>query len=148
MREILFRGKAIKDINSDLTVNTQWVYGYYAKIKPCTGIYGKKEEYIEEEIPKIISGQEAITVNPNTIGQYTGLKDKNGTKIFENDILKRCDDISSFPEQLIVVFNNCYTAFEGEFDEYQSMTLNEYLVKNYIVIGNIFENPEILLKND
>lgn len=145
MREILFRGKAIKDINPDLTVNTQWVYGYYAKIKPCTGVYGKKEEYIEEEIPKIISGQEAITVKPNTIGQYTGLKDKNGKKIFEGDILRH----SKNQKTMSVVWDGVESQFvwhkrkENNKHLFDSGSL--FLTNRYFeIIGNIYDNPELL----
>lgn len=151
MREILFRGKAIKDINSDLTVNTQWVYGYYAKIKPCTGIYGKKEEYIEEEIPKIISGQEAITVNPNTIGQYTGLKDKNGTKIFEGDIVKDANNIINiikfgfhnvYPQSYPYRCCQAYGFYLESYNESENIVSD--FVSGFEIIGNIYDNPELL----
>ena len=155
MREILFRGKAIKDINPDFTVNTQWVYGYYAKIKPCTGIYGKKEEYIEEEIPKIISGQEAITVNPNTIGQYTGLKDKNGKKIFEGDMVKCYDKNVDESFFAIIMFGNP-NGFYNYGWQLKPIGKTDFNVDilcwvdmedagAYIeIIGNIYENPELL----
>ena len=73
MSEILFRGKSLKD--------NEWVEGYYCRY----GFTGEEKDYI---IPDYASALYGVEVNSNTIGQFTGLTDKNDVKIFNGDILQ------------------------------------------------------------
>lgn len=136
MREILFRGKR--------TDNGEWVEGYYYKAKYCR-TDDELCDYITVPHPKEYNEPSLhYIVNPETVGQYTGLKDKNGTKIFEGDIVKSCeyDDI-----YFVRYFNDDnYPAFDCVPDvplcECNGLA---FLVntEGCEIIGNIHDNPEL-----
>lgn len=122
MREILFRGKW----------NGEWVYGGYCE-SPTKWLIIE----ISETIPTRIEGKHVI---PETVGQYTGLTDKNGKKIFEGDILSYAEEIetrSRGKETLKGVY-------EVKF-EYCGFSPLDCLACNHLeIIGNIHDNPELL----
>lgn len=126
MREILYRGKR-KD-------NGEWVYGYYLPyhaVKDTNGkdVFAQIFVELDEKHPK---GWAIVTAE--TVGQYTGLKDKNGTKIFEGDIL----------ECQIWFECGCYPHSETS---YREVTMPDiYMVnidQNIEVVGNKFDNPDL-----
>ena len=137
MREIIFRGKR--------TYNGEWTEGFYiSHLDAC--------HYI---IPFRTGGYEAMDnsfyvhkwfeVDPSTVGQYTGLKDKNGKRIFEGDILgSRYDNL--YPDDVAIEVvkwfrNGWYIQQENNLPD----ALCEYGVLPYSeVIGNIHDNPELL----
>lgn len=133
MREILFRGK---------TLSEKWVEGAYYKQEL---FYGDKEDahiiITSKETLDNDFALERYIVIPETVGQYTGLTDKNGKKIFEGDIVKGYE--KKFTEDVI---------FTVVFDEYcRYMIVSNYghylLARNHEdveVIGNIHDNPELL----
>lgn len=95
MRDIKFRGKR--------TDNGEWVYGVPTKD-------GRGEMVMVENIFECeeynCRGANCLYVDENTVGQYTGLKDKNGTKIFEGDIVKCVDANNGGSFTAIVSFGN------------------------------------------
>ena len=144
MREILFRGQTrrfgekVKNFAGD-PMPSNWVYGGV-----CCGegsfsiIYAYMDE--EKEIPI-----EKHVVYTDTIGQYTGLTDKNGKKIFEGDIVEGEDftaedggyGIVTFDEGAFEVVGSCDNNIVGTFHE-------NYYGKDFEIIGNIHDNPELL----
>lgn len=136
MRDIEFRGKR--------TDNGEWVYGYYYKAKYCR-TDDKLCDYITIPHPKEYNEPSShYIVNPETVGQYTGLKDKNGTKIFEGDIVDVLYDVNYIgvaTERIgvfEVVHSGCFMGQKGGV-RYYFIPSDECTV-----IGNIYDNPEIL----
>ena len=133
MREILFRGKR-KD-------NGEWVEGYYIKAK---WYLDEKEMHIIFPLDVAIFPHAEVSeyeeIIPETVGQYTGLTDKNGKKIFEGDILSYIEEIetrSKGKETLKGIY-------EVKFD-YCGFSPLDCLACNHLeIIGNIHDNPELL----
>lgn len=126
MREILFRGKRLN--------NGEWVEGFYNHL-PC-GRFGADEHMIQTVLENGKIGM-LYDIDPSTVGQYTGLKDKNGKKIFEGDIVK--SDNGHISE---------VTFYFGAFCCYCQChdTHNTLWSDILTVIGNITDNPELLEK--
>lgn len=121
MREILFRGKR--------TDNGEWVKGFYVCIPDTHYIMTGKFDSLTNGI----INSEAYKVDPSTVGQFTGLEDKLGTKIFEGDVI---DDLGV---EYIVVFDSDYAQFRGKFDGWNAEISN--IASRCEVIGNIYDNP-------
>ena len=126
MREILFKAKR-KD-------NGEWVEGYYQK---RFDLDGSEQHLIFWS--KSYTVWEYAEIDPDTICQYTGLTDKNGNKIWENDIVELPDENVYFKcewEKDTARFVLNGDRFTVDFDDYR-----EYEVE---VIGNIFDNADLL----
>ena len=137
MREILFKAKRID--------NGKWVEGCYVECNGKTfiginiSIYG---DIFEVFCTPIIRWLE---VNTETLCQFTGLCDKNGNKIWENDILKAHLD-ESYPED--ATYETVEWGVAGWVGHETGSTdkeyLNEFDLEHYEVVGNIFDNKELL----
>ena len=149
IREILFRGKRID--------NGEWIEGGVCIGDNCTHIVRQITQHIKRDDYECY----AVEVDPVTVSQFTGLIDKNGKKVFEGDILRFAD--TSQPHNAVVVFETenigscgcCYSAFEGSGFVGKVLPGSEYDYscfsgdfKESEIIGNIFDNPELVVKNE
>ena len=163
-REIEFRGKCVPDSK----YAGEWATGgYVAPDADC-------ERQNEGLIVKYFGGNATITyhVDPDTVGQFTGMRDRHGNKVFEGDIVKRASvdsDSSLYYDCGVVIFDKSNASFRlsmykcvfngkniGLFEDDDDVTCN--FVTNvvydgqtpqedeycYEVIGNIHNNPELL----
>ena len=132
MREILFRGKRKGD--------NKWVYGSFARYNLEDGT---ADMFLSEY-------NVLFSVHIDTLGQYTGLTDKNGTKIFEGDIVSYNGydkGIVTFGEHKVECCNCCsYHRVIGFYVDRKQYTIysNERTWDNFEVIGNIHDNPELM----
>jgi hypothetical protein len=139
-REIIFRGKSIG--------TGEWLYGHLFNYGltapsnvPCISVC----------VPT--SWEEAYSlyaVHPDTIGQYTGLKDKDGNKIFEGDILeyigKRKDNMNKVYRRKVVFHEGMFALLSKELQAYSA--LKHHCMEDgrfaWRVIGNVHDNPELM----
>lgn len=125
MREILFRGKRLKD--------DKWIYGYMATADTINNIN------------RVDMGNE--DVDEETIGQWTGFMDENRTYIFEGDVLEYSYSIDDFEEpgtyRSVVTFKNGIFCLDN--DEDMSLSYIFWKTDDELnVLGNIYDNPELM----
>jgi len=152
MREILFRGKS--------KINGEWVYGFYSG-ENCSEIFSPM--FKQDNI--IIKGSGFwVEVDPETVGEFTGLTDKDGTGIFEGDILQGdeypyCSDGNYNYYAEVVWFDDGCCGFglcthknpkstvrgisDGNCEWFEDFDSN-----NWSVVGNIYDNPELIGGDD
>ena len=135
MREYLFRAKLIK--------NGEWAYGNLRVMPDNTYIITPNETVVGEY------GK----VNSETVGQYIGLTDKNGRKIFEGDIVhilgnEYVEEWKNIDYYATIVFiDGGYCAIDGTIEDYGLIRYNlSRMDFDVEVVGNIYDNPELLEK--
>ena len=129
MREILFRGK-----KND---SGEWVYG---------NLFNPDKS---DTPTQICMGTHIVRIcyeiDPETVGQYTGLTDKNGRKIFEGDIVRYGDTI----HRVVFEQRNGTAYFGLVYSSFETLPFGHYQdLKQIKVIGNIYDNPELLEGRD
>lgn len=130
-REIIFRGKDF--------LKEEWVYGDLVKTKNFVAIKRTNGDYFHP-----------TQVSPNTVGQYTGLKDKDGREIYEGDILqyigKRRDNMNKVYRRKVVFHEGMFALLSKELPVYSA--LNYHCMEDgrsaWSVIGNVHDNPELM----
>ena len=131
MREILFRGKRID--------KNEWVEGDLIHLPNGIAILANGYAY----------------VIPETVGQYTGLKDKNGKMIFEGDIVQSCasENEKDWKVWVIAYDDGCFSFESNSYvlktkrkfkSETNLLCEDEISLYGLIIIGNIHDNPELL----
>ncbi len=124
MREIKFRARRTKD--------GVWIYGSS----------NPKDRANVNTVPLSMfwAAVEAGTLDPETVGQYIGPNDKNGTEIYEGDFIKKFN--SEVPKGSIEWHDGSFVARWIGGKNFQ--VLYQRLTRHYEIIGNIYENPELL----
>jgi len=153
-RKIKFRGKTPKG---------EWLYGDLQQWNDGTVYIAVNSEWWTDDGIQSSDYLTILEVNPDTVGQFTGLCDKNGKEIYEGDILKDCWADGSVGIELVGFENGSF----GSMDNYTYQSLqkgykyprfnHKFLysmfdgtAKNFIsvdVIGNIYDTPELLKPN-
>ena len=146
MREILFRGKSTK--------TNQWIYGgfhIWEKRQVC--VFGN-DRLKDDEISCVITvnsfadwnmprTMHAVEVIADTVGQYTGLTDRNGNKIFEGDIV----NILTENEEIgIIVYED--GGFIVRADKFSIDFINNINGTDVEVIGNKYDNPKLMERQE
>ena len=138
IREVIFRGKR--------TDNGEWVKCSETYIRDGDGIWLSDENL------------NVVTVIPETVGQYTGLTDKNGKRIFEGDILDVSSDVAyggvavhRLGYFVVEFYNGCFmkSALDDPqlsfFDNAKRKGLYHFISTDiHKIVGNIHDNPTIL----
>ena len=130
MREILFRGKDFSGV-----INHNWCFGCLDTTENDRAIIIYSDRF---------GNKCRVFVDPKTVGQYTGLTDKDSTKIFEGDIVRVVYNGNEHIYQVVYdVTELDFKATNGR-EEYGNNFQHPTCCEEVEVIGNIYDNPELL----
>jgi uncharacterized phage protein (TIGR01671 family) len=133
MREIKFRGNAKEELQG-----SQWLTDGFG-VEKIEYTDGSNEVYL-------ITPYGDYGVDEKSVGQYTGLKDKNGKGIYEGDILLTEDEELGNSYSFVSFKDGSFVVEEKGFAD--TMPLSDLLTLEPIVVGNIYDNPDLLKEND
>ena len=138
MREIKFRAYIKKDYNKELIGKTLEISSIHLK---------KNKVIIGYSINKSNYGNKSFNYEDIELMQYTGLKDKNGKEIYEGDIVSFNLKSDSEGQPYIIGYIEYQTTFSGyRIMSFEGSFALDYNIKDIEVIGNIYDNPELLEK--
>lgn len=134
MRTIKFRGKTCKD--------GKWVYGSYLESTRSWGMEKRKPTkcwIVEDSMTRggFIALLQRYPVQEETVGQFTGLVDKNGVEIYEGDLVRGYCDTT-----FLVVYDRISTSFRANVDNGVFLDIDYYGLDKLEVIGNIHDIVE------
>lgn len=136
MREILFKAKRID--------NGECVEGYYLRDQYHRS--GKDIIFYRKDSDWFTIYTD--TIDPETLCQFTGLYDKNGKKIWENDIFQYTDEITMITNKDLIEYSETHASFvrlrNTEKLGSQYLWIDEAICNHGEIIGNIFDNPDLL----
>lgn len=143
MRQIKFRGKRLD--------NGEWVYGDLLHIAGgCLIYFGNDTDTaspdIERNYPIAVElfKDEIAVVDPKTVGQFAGMTDKNGKEIFEHDVVRYYDDIGDELVCSHVIYHKESCSFCVAPTELCGDYIGLAAHWQFEVLGNIFDNPDLL----
>lgn len=137
MREILFKAKRID--------NGEWIEGHYTECRGETFIGIDTSSIFEIFCPPVIRW---FKVSSETLCQFTGLYDKNGNKIWENDIVNHNGEYATVKFGTYCSSFDCESYNLGFYVDFPEETFYRkelgYWRRKAEIAGNVFDNPELL----
>ena len=133
MRESKFRGKGIE--------SGEWFYGQFVDDYDSSSAYGYIVNGVIESNEEYIAIEEWFPVKKETVGQFTGLLDKNGKEIYEGDVL--FDTVTDNFATVEVLNGNFYVNW-GDWPDWSWEEMACDHLDRLEIIGNRYENPELL----
>ena len=126
----MFRGKRVD--------NGKWVYGDLLHVSANNPRIIPRDMWL---LTDFMDQTKRYEVDPDTVGQFTGLNDKDGKEIYEGDVVRWMGYDDEVIFELVEYGDGCF-----HLDDYAILNCEEIKTNNLIVVGNIHDNPELINK--